>query len=222
MITVHQVLQVLEEKAKTLNPVSLPILDCLGLVAAQKIMAPGDVPGFDNSAMDGYAFCFEDFQNNIPLKINYTIVAGTSELPILKKGEAARIFTGSPIPAGADTVIQQEICEIFDGELFFTKEINQGTNIRKQGTQTPKGSCILEKGSLLTAEYIGFLATFGISEIKVYPKPRVGIIVTGKELMPAGKHLKPGQIYDSNSVTLQAVLKKMNVEIAYVLRVGDQ
>lgn len=222
MISVQQALQVLEEKAKALKPVTLPILDCTGLVAVEKITAPVDVPGFDNSAMDGYAFRFEDFEKNIPLNINYTIAAGNTDLPVLKKGEAARIFTGAPIPAGADTVIQQEICETSHGILAFSQEIKQGSNIRKQGTQTPKGSSVLEKGNLLTPEYIGFLATFGISEIKVYPRPKVGIIVTGKELVQGGNPLKHGQIYESNSISLRAVLKKMNIEILFTEWVDDQ
>src|SRR5690606_20821630 len=221
MITVQQAFQIIEDKVKTLPPITLPLLDCLELTAAESLTAPIDVPVFDNSAMDGYAFRFEDFLNNIPLKINYTIEAGNSESVVLKQGEAARIFTGAPIPVGADTVVQQEICRIDNGLLSFTKEIKKGSNIRARGTQTKKGSPVLEVVSFLTAEYISFLATLGISEIKVYPKPKVGIIVTGNELAQPGRILDAGQIYESNSITLKALLRKMNIETVFTEQISD-
>lgn len=221
MKTVNEVFEIIEKVARPLPPQVFPILECLDLVAAENLYAPIDVPVFDNSAMDGYAFGFRDFQNNIPLKINYTIEAGSPETIVLKEGEAARIFTGAPIPQGADTVVQQEICVADNGILTFSDEIKPGTHIRKQGSQTQKGSCILEKGNLLTAEFIGFLATFGVLEIKVSPKPKVGILITGKELVPAGKPLKTGQIYESNSIALRAILKTMSVEVLFNKWIDD-
>lgn len=221
MISVQEVFNILERNAGAMAPQELPLLACLGLVAAEEVTAPVDVPVFDNSAMDGYAIRYEDVEAAIPIHVAHTIVAGAPGLPVLRRGEAARIFTGAPVPEGADTVVQQEICGLKDGSLTFLQPIAAGTHIRKQGTQTRKGAVVLKPGTMLTAGYIGFLATLGIAALRVHPVPKVGIIVTGKELVPAGQPLRPGQIYESNAVALQAALLQMGVAAVFAAHADD-
>lgn len=221
MISVQEVFKILEQNAATLAPQRLPLLACLDLVAAEAVTAPVDVPVFDNAAMDGYAIRFDDTGQGIPLQVTYTIEAGASGLPHLQPGEAARIFTGAPVPEGADTVVQQEICEVKDRQLSFLQPVSRGSNVRKQGTQTSKGTRVIQPGTAVTAGYIAFLATLGIAELKVFPRPKIGIIVTGKELVPAGQPLRQGQIYESNAVALQAALLKMGIAAVFAECIDD-
>lgn len=221
MIAVQEVFEILEGKARTLAPQPLPLLACLDMVAAQHIDAPVDVPVFDNAAMDGYAIRYEDYINDVPIQVIHEIQAGSAAAVYLRPGEAARIFTGAPVPGGADTVVQQEICCVSGDQLTILQQINPGCHVRKQGTQTRKGACVLQAGTVITAGVIAFLATLGIAEVSVYPKPKVGIIVTGKELVPAGRPLQPGQIYESNAVALQAALLKTGIAAAFADWVDD-
>jgi len=222
MITVPQAIKILSDQGIMPKTKSLMIADCLHLVSAAPIIAPVDVPGFDNSAMDGYVFCFEDYKSNQPLVIRNEIQAGTHSLHPLQKGEATRIFTGAPIPPNGDTVVPQELVSISNGEMHIQKEIAKYANIRPRGTQTSKGSLVLEKNTFLTAEYLGFLATLGISEILVYAPPRVGIINTGKELVAAGQPLQPFQIYESNGTFLSLALKSMGITPLFCSWIDDE
>ena len=221
MISTQQAIEILKANNSILPPQKLPIFDCLGLASAEDVYAPIDVPLFDNSAMDGYVFKYRDYLSQIPIKVGAEIQAGALVLKPLPDTEAARIFTGAPVPKYGDTVVAQEDVTIENGFLKFNKQIEQGANIRLQGTQTKKGSLILRKNTLLTASYLGFLATFGIATIKVYPKPKIGIISTGKELVQAGQTLKNHQIFESNSIFLKAGLKEMGLNIEFAISVDD-
>lgn len=221
MISVNQALERIEKITKTMEPQFLPLIDCFHLVSAEDVFASFDVPSFDNSAMDGYAFRFEDFKNDEILKINNEIQAGASTLIPLKKMEVARIFTGAPIPENADTVIPQENVRVENGILKIDKEVKQGENIRLKGTQTRKGDLVLAKGTFITPEYMGFLATLGIPRLLVYTKPKIGIIVTGKELVPLDKKLEINQIYESNSVFLTATLQELDLKPEFTIWVDD-
>lgn len=221
MISVNEALDLIRQQCHPLPPIKIPLENALHFVSAEIIYAPIDVPLFDNSAMDGYAVCHKDVENKVPIKVVYEINAGKNHLPVIQKGEAARIFTGAPIPTGADTVVQQEICHEKNGVLTFLQSFSKGTHIRKQGTQTGKNTLVLPKNTRLTAEYIGFLATLGIDSVKVYPKPKVGIIVTGNELVAAGKSLQNGQIYESNSITLKVLLKELGIDVTFSRWIDD-
>ena len=177
-MTTHQsAIEILKNKTKNLKTIILPLANCLHLVSADEVFAPINVPSFDNAAMDGYAFRFEDFLNELNLQIINEIQAGTDALLPLKKGETARIFTGAPIPENADTVIPQEDVLVENGILKFQKSVHKNAHIRQKGTQTQKGTLILKKNTQISAEYIGFLATFGIAELTVFAPPKIGIIV---------------------------------------------
>jgi len=221
MITVKEALHHIRQQCHTLPPIRIPLDSACNFIAAETIYAPVDVPGFDNSAMDGYAIRYDDIKNTIPLQLHYEIEAGKTEIPELCKGEIARIFTGAPIPIGADTVIPQENCTVEKGILNCLQSVSQGDHIRKQGTQTRKGDRVVSKGNLLTAEYIGFLATLGIDSVVVFPKPKVGIIITGKELVPIGNTLQNGQIYESNSVALKVVLQQLEIPVVFSQWIDD-
>ena len=203
--------------------IEVSLLDAQFSYTATDIYAPIDVPSFDNSAMDGYCFLYEDFKNGKALKSTYTIQAGDLNLPKLKSGEAARIFTGAPIPAGADTVVMQEKIIIENGYLKITDtEIKPTSNVRARATQSKQGEKIISKNTLIHAGLIGFLATFGIHKIKVFSKPRIGILVTGKELVQNDRPLEYGEIYESNSASLKALLKEMHLEITALEIVDDE
>ena len=198
------------------------LMESLGRYAALPILAPMDIPQFDNSAMDGYCFMFSDFIQGIPLRLIDTIQAGTTLLPQLKSGEAAHIFTGAPIPPGADTVVMQEKISVDDNILVFkSNDISRGLNIRLSASQTKKGTEILASHQYINAGIIGFLAGFGITHISVFSKPRIGICCTGKELVIAGSDLKPGQIYESNSISLHALLSEIKIDPIEIIRVED-
>ena len=221
MISNHQAIEILKAKSKNFNSQILPTEQCLNLVSAVDVMAPIDVPTFDNSAMDGYAISFEDYQNDLELKIMDEIQAGAESILPLKKGTVARIFTGAPIPENGDCVVPQEDILVENGILKFQKNLELNANIRQKGTQTKQGTIILKKNTQLTAEYIGFLATFGISELEVFAPPKIGIITTGKELVKAGNSLGNYQIYDSNSVFLTAAFEEIGLKLSFSIWVDD-
>lgn len=221
MISYLSAIEILKNRSKNHKEVTLPLAKCLHLQSVEDVFAPINVPAFDNSAMDGYAFRYEDYQNDIALRPISEIQAGTNLLLPIGKGEAARIFTGAPIPENADTVIPQENVLVENGMLKIQKPIEKNANIRRKGTQTQRGALILKSNTRITAEYIGFLATFGISELKVYSPPKIGIIVTGKELVKAGSPLQAHQIFESNAVFLTAALLGLGIEPAFSLWVDD-
>ena len=221
MINHQSAIEILKNKSKNCKIITLPLVNCLHLLSAEDVVAPMDVPSFDNSAMDGYAFCFEDFMEQMDIQIVNEVQAGVEKLCTLQKGEAVRIFTGAPIPVNADTVIPQEDILVENGKLKFQKKVNKYANIRRKGTQTQKGSLILKKNTKITAEYIGFLATFGIAELEVFAPPKIGIITTGKELVKAGNSLENYQIYDSNSVFLTAAFEEIGLKLSFSIWVDD-
>lgn len=183
----------------------------LGRILAEALLSPYDVPPCDNSAMDGVAVsagdCGEDY-----LSISQRIPAGSSPHPLIS-GTAARIFTGAPIPPGADVVVMQEDC-IFDEERVKIGVFPRvGANIRKRGEDIATGSLFLHGGVKLRPQELGLIASVGISSIRVYRKLRVAIFFTGDEIVMPGKPLGPGQIYNSNRSSLIGLLEALNCEI---------
>ena len=222
MIPVDEAKKLLSSNIPAPRPVVLPLGQAIHHVLAADIDAPMDVPSFDNSAMDGYAFAFNSYQEGSPLKVNHTIQAGDTSLPVIKAGEAARIFTGAPVPDGADTVVIQEKTEVNDQLLHVLDDgLKKGANVRLRGTQTAAGEKVLSAGTRLKAGMIGLLSSIGLKEVSVYAPPRIGIIVSGKELVKPGNPLKPGQIYESNSFALQAALADMALQPQLMTSVDD-
>lgn len=199
--------------------VSLP--QALSRIAAVDVVAPANVPPWANSAMDGYAVCLSDLTQSDRLQVSATVLAGTSDIAPLASGTAARIMTGAPLPSGADTVIMKENAIEEDNHVSFTNLPAKGDNVRACGSDITKGDCILSSGTRLTPAHLMLLASQGITTVKVYRKVRVGLMATGDELCQPGQPLQAGQIYESNSTGISALLSKHGVEIIHYGIVKD-
>jgi molybdopterin molybdotransferase len=219
MISVTEAKKIISENVSSLEPVTLPLQESSGLILAEDVYAITDIPAFPQSSMDGYAFSFEGWKKNKKLKIIGEVAAGSNETFTLAPENTVRIFTGAAVPAGADTVIMQEKIKTQNGELIIEdKLLQRGHSVRPKGSEIKAGALAVEKANILSPAAIGFLAGIGITEVKVYPNPSISIIITGNELQQPGKPLQHGQVYESNSFTLKAALKQLqihNVEIFY-------
>lgn len=211
-IKVSDAKKMIREHVKALEAVKVSIASAAGLILAEDIHALTDIPPFNQSSMDGYALNYEGWKKNESLPVEGLAQAGLAERKALEAHQACRIFTGAALPAGADTVVMQEKVEIHDGKLFIKDDnLVAGQNVRIQGSEAKKGMLALEKGSLLNAPAIGFLAGLGIHELMVYPKPKISIILTGNELQQPGLALEYGQVYESNSYALKAAIREMGI-----------
>lgn len=196
----------------------IPLIRALGRRLANPVFSPMDVPSFDNSAMDGFAVISEDTQNATPekpvlLKIAGQCRAGNSRNlnSTLKHGTTIRIMTGTILPFGANTVVMKEkVTETTEG-MVLTEPVPLNQNIRRKGEDIQKNNLAIEKGTFLNAGRVGFLASLGIEKVEVTLLPRVAILVTGDELVSSPSDLKPGKIFDSNSVFLQAALLELGM-----------
>lgn len=186
---------------------------------AQDIIAPISLPPFRQSAMDGYAFIYDE--NCTSLKIVGKVQAGAAEVPKLKRGEAIRIFTGAAVPAEADTVIIQEHTQPKGDQLLIEKLPAKGANIRPIGEQIEKGNVVLKQGHQINEASIGFMAGLGLTEIEVYRNPKVAVLMTGDELQAPGSELKPNHIYESNGIMLKSALKRIGIDSIELLKVED-
>ncbi len=188
------------------------LLDAAGFVLAEPVFSPIDTPPFNQAAMDGFAFSFETWDGESTLKLRGEVQTGNFLSERINSLEAVRIFTGAPVPPGADTVVMQEKVIVTD-EIIQIKDENlcKGNNVRPQCSQSKKGELILNAGHLLTPGAISFLAGTGINKVTVYARPSVSIIVTGKELVKPGTSLPEGKIYESNSFGLTATLKQLGI-----------
>src|SRR6266498_2854593 len=217
LINIADAKKIISETISVLPPANLALQQSVGLTLAEDVHASIDIPAFPQSSMDGYAFSFNDWQKNKKLKIAGEVAAGNNEIFTLAPGNAVRIFTGAAVPPGADTVVMQEKIKTVNGELIIEDESTQvGNSVRPKGSEIKAGALALEKGSVLSPAAIGFLAGIGIADVKIYPDPSISIILTGNELQQPGKPLQHGQVYESNSFALKAVLKQLyinNVEV---------
>ena len=220
MISVSEAKSAILNQAKLLKPITLPLMDALGHTLAVDIFASLDIPAFKQSSMDGYAIRFED--HTMPLIITGEMAAGSSLELNLKPGEAARIFTGAPLPQGADTVVMQEKVSVESGKVSIKDPmLKMGINTREKGAEVKLGALAITKDTFLTPAALGFLAGIGETHVSVYPKPRVSILLTGKELQTPGNNLGPGQVYESNSFALRGVLLQAGVSQISLYTVDD-
>jgi molybdopterin molybdotransferase len=221
--------QARERILSQLHPVTtetIKLETCASRALAMDVVAPDDLPSFDNSSMDGFAVRAADVADATDasprsLRVVADIPAGTSPVISLAPGQAARIMTGAQIPNGADAVIPVEDTD-FDNRdagssppecVQILKPAKTGGNIRLRGTDIRAGEAVLEKGRRLKPQDLGLLATLGMASVTVHRKPRVALLSSGDELIRADETLEPGKIRDSNSYVLAALIESAQAEV---------
>lgn len=222
MLSVEKAKQAVVENINLLSVENILIDNAYGQILAEDIYSPIALPPFNQSAMDGYAFIFNDYKSNLPIKIIAEVAAGDFFKETLKSGEAIRIFTGAPVPMGADCVVMQEKVMVKKDQLqVLDTGLKQHANIRLKGSQIEKAALALQKGTMITPGTIGFIAGMGITNISVIRKPKISLVVTGSELQKPGYLLNDGQIFESNSYTIISAIKSIGLSTESVLFVSD-
>jgi len=187
--------------------------EALGRVLAEPVVSTIDVPGWDYSAMDGYALRAGDCTTpGAELPLSQRLPAGAAPQP-LEPGTAARIFTGAPIPAGADTVVMQEVCEALDGAVRINTLVAPGENIRRRGEDILAGAEVIAAGTRLQPQHLGLAASVGVAGFSVCRRPRVAVFASGDELLMPGQPLTAGKIYTSNLFTATGLLQALGCEV---------
>lgn len=194
------------EHVHPLEPESLPILEALGRVLYEDVVADAPIPPHDNSAMDGYAVRYADLAGNSPrLPVIGQVPAGAVWEGTLQQGQALRIMTGAPMPAGADTVVRFEDTiadNDANGDWVVIRRVPRaGSNVRLAGEDVQPGSIVLTKGQSLGPAEIGMLASVGRAQARVHRRPRVAVLATGDEILPLDAPPQPGKIRNINSYT---------------------
>ena len=196
-------------KPKKLNSVSLSIEEALGRVAAKNIIAPHDLPAFARSAVDGYAVRAQDTSEASQFKPK--LLQLTNE-DTVGEGKAKQVWTGNPLPSGADAVIMLEHTRKVKKSIDVLSALTPGENVSIKGEDVRKGEVVVEKGKRLQAHHVGLLAALGMSHVEVVDKPKVAILSTGNELVELGKKSKPHQIIDSNRYVISGLAKELGAQ----------
>lgn len=214
MLSADEALAFLLARARPANKTEqIATVDALGRVLAERLTSTVNVPPLDNSAMDGYAVRIADLTNaSTRLRVTQRIPAGTVGQP-LEAGQAARIFTGAPVPAGCDAVVMQEYCGVEGDMVTVSKPPKMGENIRRSGEDIAAGAEVLPAGIRLRPQEMGLAASVGSASLLVYRKLKVATFFTGDEIVMPGEPLKPGQIYNSNRFVLTGLLQALGCEV---------
>lgn len=227
MISVRKARRLILQNARSLPPALVPLSQGLGLVLAGDVRSPSDYPLYDVSAMDGYALKASDTSSAakagpLSLKIRGTRHAGDPPQGLLKPGECFRVMTGCVVPAGADSVLERELVAEKGGFALIRQAVPRGRNVRFRGGGVRKGSLALRRGARLHSRAVGFLAGLGLASVRVHPRPKAALIVTGNELVTPGGEIRPGRIYNSNRWMLEAALNEQGIRPAPSLSVPDR
>jgi molybdopterin molybdotransferase len=220
VLTVEEALQQILSRITPLPTERVPLMSALGRALAETVVSGREIPPWANSSMDGYAVRANDTAHAPSrLAVVGTITAGAMPSREVRDGEAMRIFTGAPLPPGADAVIPQEDTEASDGHVTLKSSVSTGAYVRPRGEDLRIGDTVLEPGMALGPAEIGLLATLGYSQVQVHRRPRVAILSTGNELAELGREPGPGQIPNTNSYSLfaqvlEAGATPMNLGIA--------
>ncbi len=216
-ISVDEAIERLENhKFKRVYSERVSIENACGRILAEDVVAKFDVPHFDRSAVDGYAVFAEDTFGatlNNPIKLKLVGEVEIGEKPIeIKRGEAVRVSTGSPIPKNANAVVMLEYTDEENGFVNIYRQVVPLENVSKRGEDVKAGEVVLRRGEILQPQDVGILATLGYREVEVLRKPRVVIISTGNELVNVGESLDVGKVVNSNAYMLSCALKKHNCD----------
>lgn len=213
---------ILGDAQRRVTPERVDLARADGRVLLEDVPAPMHVPPWDNSAMDGYAVQTQAAVQGATLEVSQRIPAGV-EPKALQPATAARIFTGAPLPAGADSVIMQENCEVLaDGQVRILHAAEPGANIRRRGDDITQGELLASAGQRLTPLDLGLLAAAGVSELLISKPPVVALLSTGDELVQPGEQLRPGQIFSSNAIVLRALLHRMGLHVVDLGTIADR
>lgn len=207
----------LNEMLSRITPISesikVPLLSAQGRITAQPVLSSLDVPGFDNSAMDGYAVRLADLAEGKTLPVAGKAFAGQPFQGEWPPGSCVRIMTGAPLPAGCDAVVMQEETEQTSDGICITAKVAPGQNIRRRGEDIRIGAQVLPAGKRLTCAELPLLASLGIAEVSVVRQVRVALFSTGDELQLPGQPLAEGQIYDTNRLAVHLMLQQLGCEV---------
>ena len=222
MISVEHARRIIDENSFLGEPISVALERAGGSVLAEDLFSRIDIPSFPQSSMDGYAFSFAAWEKGKRLRLSGEVPAGSSRVTEVLPGEAIRIFTGAVVPKGADTVVMQEKSRLESGELEVTDaSLQAGDYVRPQGAEIKMGTLALAQSTVLGPAAIGFLAGMGYSQVPVFSKPCISLIVTGNELQSPGEPLQFGQVYEANSFSLIAALQQLGMEKIRKYYCGD-
>lgn len=221
MISEEEARRQILEKVTPLPARAVPIASALDHFAAQDYFAQLPLPGFDNSAMDGYAVVTSSCKKGGRLRVIGEQPAGPDRNLRVGVGEAVRIFTGAPVPQGADAIIMQEDVTRDGGDISVNVDVEAGEFIRRRGCDLAEGQMILKRGQRIRAAIIALLASQGLANVIVGGKATAAVISTGDELVKPGEKLQAGQIYDSNSVLMSALLERSGVRAPTVEHCRD-
>ncbi|MFP8880659.1 MAG: gephyrin-like molybdotransferase Glp [Myxococcota bacterium] len=215
---VEEVDAFLRDSTHPLDAEPVDLLECVGRTLAEEVRAEVDVPGFARSAMDGYAVRGEDTfgasaYSPIPLALDGQSLPGQPFAGRVKSGHAIRVMTGAPMPDGADAVVMAEVCEEADGRVEVSEPVAPRKHVGAVGEDVRVGDMVLRAGRRLRPQDAGILASIGVAQPRCVRRPRVGLIVTGDELLPPGSRPEGPKIVDSNSVVLRALVDRDGGEV---------
>jgi molybdopterin molybdotransferase len=213
LLSVEEAREKVLSQIKPLAPLELPLQEAYGCVLAANVTAMSDIPDFSSSAMDGFAVRSSDVAAATPddpaeLRIVGRALIGRRPESTVGGGEAVRIATGAPIPAGADTIVPIENCEVLGETVRILAGSSEGKHIRPTGEDVRSGEILVPKGRRLLAPELGLLATAGVPHPPVHPRPRVIVLSTGDELIPPGQSPEFGQVHDSNAYSIFGALRE--------------
>ncbi|WP_264521968.1 molybdopterin molybdotransferase MoeA [Flavobacterium sp. N1994] len=218
MISTSEAFSILENLDCRKRVVALSLLEARNHVLAETLYSPINMPPFRQATMDGFAIALHD---SLEYEIVGEVKAGDFWDTQLKSGQAVKIFTGAAVPNSAQAVIQIEKVIVVETFLHLKEISKPETNIRQLGAQITKGAMALAEGTFLNPAAVGFLTGLGFTKVKVYQKPKIGIVVTGNELVSAGEILQDGKVYESNTIMLQTALFEANFNTIALYKVND-